>query len=70
MGLIVGLLARPLSLLGLLLMLAIVFASGSLLSPGGAVAFALIFLTLLLAGGSRVMGLDARLAGRLPSWMV
>ena len=69
-ALVVGLFARPMAVFGLLGMVAITLERGFQLSASGTVAFAVIFLTLAMAASGRVMGLDARLRGRLPAWLV
>ncbi len=69
-ALVVGLFARPMAIFGLLGMISVTLERGFQLSASSTFAFAAIFLTLAMAASGRVMGLDARLRGRLPAWLV
>lgn len=67
--LVVGLLNRPLSLLGFVMTLSIALGAGQ--GPvGNATILAAVFLCFMLASPGRVLGIDRKLKGRLGSWLI
>lgn len=66
-----GIITRLASAVGVLLLGSIAAASGQgLAPPGNAVLMGAILATFVLAPPGRVLGVDARLNGRLPRWMI
>ena len=69
--LLLGVVTRLASFLGLLLLGSITAASGQTLAPpGNALVMAAIMFTFVIVPPGRVLGLDAALRARLPRWMV
>lgn len=67
----IGLLTRPAAVGSLVMMVAIALAGGEIFwRPGTAVAFAFMTLALALTTPGRFLGVDARLQGKLPRWLV
>ena len=70
-SLLLGLVTRAASFVGLMLLVAIAGTSGQgLAPPGNAVLMAAILFTFVLTPPGRVLGLDQRLRLRLPRWLV
>ncbi len=69
--LVLGLMTRLASFLGALMLFSFVFGAGQRLAPpGNAMLMAAVLVIFVLAPPGRVLGLDAKLRGRLPGWMV
>ena len=67
----IGLLTRPAALASLVMLVAFALAQGEIFwKPGTAVALAFVSLALALTSAGRFVGVDARLQGRLPPWLV
>ena len=68
---LLGLVTRFASLLGVLMLGSIAAASGqSLAPPGNALLMTVILLTFVFTPPGRILGLDQGLRGKLPGWMV
>lgn len=70
-ALVVGVMTRLASFLGALMLFSFAFGAGQRLAPpGNALLMACVLVIFVAAPPGRVLGLDARLRGRLPGWMV
>ena len=70
-ALVLGLMTRLASFLGALMLFSFMFGAGQKLAPpGNAMLMAAVLVIFVLAPPGRALGLDAKLRGRLPSWMV
>lgn len=70
-GLVLGLLTRVLSFLGMVMLLSFGLGAGQGLSPpGNAILMGAILFTFVLVPPGRALGIDQALRGRLPSWMI
>ena len=68
---LIGAFTRFAALVGVLLLGSIAAASGQRLAPpGNALLMAAIFATFVLIPPGRVLGVDQRLRGKMPSWMI
>ena len=69
--LVVGLLTRLFSFLGVLMLFSFGLGAGQGLSPpGNAILMGAILFIFVLAPPGRALGIDQTLRGRLPSWMI
>jgi len=67
----IGLLTRPAAIGSFVMMVAIALAGGEVFwKPGTAVAFVFLTLALSITAPGRFLGVDARLRGKLPRWLV
>jgi thiosulfate dehydrogenase [quinone] large subunit len=70
-SLLVGVVTRVGAALGALLLFSIALGSGQgLVPPGNALLMGAVCVLFLFAPPGRVLGVDAKLRGRLPRWMV
>jgi thiosulfate dehydrogenase [quinone] large subunit len=70
-ALVVGLMTRLASFLGAVMLFSFAFGAGQkLVPPGNALLMACVLVIFVLAPPGRAFGIDARLRGRLPRWMV
>jgi thiosulfate dehydrogenase [quinone] large subunit len=70
-ALVVGVMTRLASFLGAVMLFSFAFGAGQRLAPpGNALLMACVCVIFVIAPPGRVLGLDARLRGRLPRWMV
>lgn len=71
LSMLLGLLTRLSAFLGAMLLFSFAFGAGQgLAPPGNALLMGVLFLLFIFAPPGRVLGLDAALRGRFPSWMV
>ncbi len=69
--LVLGLLTRVFSFLGMLMLFSFGLGAGQGLSPpGNALLMGAILFTFVLAPPGRALGIDQALRGRMPSWMI
>jgi thiosulfate dehydrogenase (quinone) large subunit len=70
-SMVLGLLTRVGAFLGAVMLFSIAFGGGQgLVPPGNALLMAAIFTTFIIVPPGRVLGFDATLRQRLPSWLV
>jgi uncharacterized membrane protein YphA (DoxX/SURF4 family) len=70
-SMLLGLCTRVSAFLGAVMMFSFMFGAGQgLVPPGNALLMGAIFVLFLFAPPGRILGVDARLRGRLPGWMV
>jgi thiosulfate dehydrogenase [quinone] large subunit len=70
-SLLLGVVARLGALLGAAMLFSFAFGAGQgLAPPGNALLIGALCVLFILAPPGRVLGIDARLRGRLPRWMV
>ncbi len=70
-ALLLGVMTRLASFLGAVMLFSFAFGAGQRLAPpGNALLMACVLVVFVLAPPGRVLGLDQRLRGRLPRWMV
>jgi thiosulfate dehydrogenase [quinone] large subunit len=70
-ALVLGLLTRLVSFLGMLMLFSFALGAGQGLSPpGNAILMGAILFLFVLAPPGRIAGIDRLLAGRLPRWMI
>jgi uncharacterized membrane protein YphA (DoxX/SURF4 family) len=68
--LVLGLLTKPASVLGVLLMILIGLCTKIELSPSAPACFALLLLVIATTGAGRVLGIDRALKGKAPAWLI
>jgi uncharacterized membrane protein YphA (DoxX/SURF4 family) len=67
--LVLGLLTKPASVLGVLLMILIGLCTKIELTPSAPACFALLLLVIATTGAGRVLGIDRALRGKAPGWL-